>query len=140
MNMDKQRRAEFLGCPVDCLTSSELLAELAADIRAHAPVRVIQFMNANKVAMVRSDPSMGELLRRADYVLADGQPMLPLAAMLGLRIPERRLRERGTETLPKRRRGTMLRAASREPRRRPPAMARPRAATCNPRWTATMEQ
>ncbi len=89
MKTNEQRRAEFLGCPVDCMTSAELLQELTADIRSKAPTRVIQFMNANKVAMVRSDPSMGELLRRADYVLADGQPMLPLAAMLGLRIPER---------------------------------------------------
>jgi len=87
---DKQtRRTEFLGCPVDCLTSAELLDELAADVRTKAPTRVIQFMNANKVAMVRKDPAMGELLFRADYVLADGQPMLPLASMLGLHIPER---------------------------------------------------
>lgn len=89
MKTNDQRRVEFLGCPVDCLTSAELLDELIADIRSQAPPRVIQFMNANKVAMVRNDPSMGDLLRRADYVLADGQPMLPLAAMLGLRIPER---------------------------------------------------
>ncbi len=89
MKMNESRRAEFLGCPVDCLTSEELLKELTADVKSGAPARVIQFMNANKVAMVRSDPAMGDLLRRADYVLADGQPMLPLAAMLGLRIPER---------------------------------------------------
>jgi N-acetylglucosaminyldiphosphoundecaprenol N-acetyl-beta-D-mannosaminyltransferase len=74
---------------VDCLTSGELLAELKQGIEAQAPPRVIQFVNANKVAMVRNDPGMGELLERADYVLADGQPMLPLAAMLGLQIPER---------------------------------------------------
>jgi N-acetylglucosaminyldiphosphoundecaprenol N-acetyl-beta-D-mannosaminyltransferase len=89
MNELSKRRIEFLGCPVDCLTSGELLAELKAGILAQAPPRVIQFVNANKVAMVRSDPWMGELLERADYVLADGQPMLPLAAMLGQRIPER---------------------------------------------------
>ena len=83
------RRAEFLGCPVDCLTTGELLDELKVDIRAKSPPRVIQFMNANKVAMIRNDPAMSDLLRRADYVLADGQPMLPMAAMLGLYIPER---------------------------------------------------
>lgn len=89
MNTLTKRRVEFLGCPVDCLTSGELLAELKEGILAQAPPRVIQFVNANKVAMVRNDPWMGELLERADYVLADGQPMLPLAALLGLRIPER---------------------------------------------------
>lgn len=87
--MTESRRIEFLGCPVDCLTSVQLLDELRNDVREKSPPQVIQFMNANKVAMVRKDPSMGELLRRADYVLADGQPMLPLAAMLGLHIPER---------------------------------------------------
>jgi N-acetylglucosaminyldiphosphoundecaprenol N-acetyl-beta-D-mannosaminyltransferase len=83
------RRVEFLGCPVDCLTSDTLLAELTESIRGRQPAKVIQFVNANKVAMVRSEPSMGEMLERADYVLADGQPMLPLAAMLGITIPER---------------------------------------------------
>lgn len=89
MNTTATRRAEFLGCPVDCLTSAELLDELKSVVRMQAAPRVIQFMNANKVAMVRKDPAMGELLGRADYVLADGQPMLPLAALLGLHIPER---------------------------------------------------
>jgi N-acetylglucosaminyldiphosphoundecaprenol N-acetyl-beta-D-mannosaminyltransferase len=89
MNTTALRRVEFLGCPVDCLTSGELLEELKNGILAHDPPRVIQFVNANKVAMVRSEPSMGEILERADYVLADGQPMLPLAAMLGITIPER---------------------------------------------------
>jgi len=89
MKTSETRRAEFLGCPVDCLTSAELLDELKSAVRMKAAPRVIQFMNANKVAMVRKDPAMGELLRRADYVLADGQPMLPLAALLGLHIPER---------------------------------------------------
>jgi len=89
MNDTKTRRVAFLGCPVDCLTSDALLAELTESIRGRQPAKVIQFVNANKVAMVRSEPWMGELLERADYVLADGQPMLPLAAMLGITIPER---------------------------------------------------
>lgn len=89
MNTMALRRVEFLGCPVDCLTSGELLAELTESIRDRQPTKVIQFVNANKVAMVQSEPSMGEILERADYVLADGQPMLPLAAMLGIKIPER---------------------------------------------------
>jgi N-acetylglucosaminyldiphosphoundecaprenol N-acetyl-beta-D-mannosaminyltransferase len=89
MNTTASRRVEFLGCPVDCLTSEELLNELRDVILAKVPPQVIQFVNANKVAMVRREPWMGEVLERADYVLADGQPMLPMAAMLGIRIPER---------------------------------------------------
>ncbi|MEI7908945.1 MAG: WecB/TagA/CpsF family glycosyltransferase [Verrucomicrobiota bacterium] len=89
MNTTASRRVEFLGCPLDCLTSEELLVELTESIRRWEPEKVIQFVNANKVAMVRSEPWMGEVLERADYVLADGQPMLPMAAMLGITIPER---------------------------------------------------
>ncbi len=89
MKTSEPRRIEFLGCPLDRLTSAELLAELTEDVRHQSPPRVIQFMNANKVAMVHKDPEMGALLERADYVLADGQPMLPLARLLGQNIPER---------------------------------------------------
>lgn len=89
MKSDVFRRKEFLGCPVDCLTSHELLGELTESIRSRKAAKVIQFVNANKVAIVRSEPLMGEILARADYVLADGQPMLPMGAMLGITIPER---------------------------------------------------
>ena len=89
MKTDRSRRTLFLGCPLDCLTSDALLAELTESIRGWQPAKVIQFVNANKVAMVRRDPRMGRLLERADYVLADGQPMLPMAALLGITIPER---------------------------------------------------
>ena len=72
------------------------------------------------------------------------EPIDPLGRHLWSE-PHRVRWERGAETLPKRRRGTMLRAASREPRAASRDVAlrrwsRPRAATCNPRWTATMEQ
>ena len=89
MSETSRRRIDFLGCPLDCLTSEQLLSELTHSIRERQPPKVIQFVNANKVAMVRRDPSMGEILKRADYVLADGQPMLPMARMLGEEIPER---------------------------------------------------
>jgi N-acetylglucosaminyldiphosphoundecaprenol N-acetyl-beta-D-mannosaminyltransferase len=83
------RRADFLGCPLDLLTSAALLEELAHSIDTRSGPRVIQFVNGNKVAQVRENPTMADLLWRAHYVLADGQPILPLARMLGLRIPER---------------------------------------------------
>ena len=83
------RRADFLGCPLDLLTSAELLAELAHVIDTRAGPRLIQFVNGNKVAQVREDATMGPLLWRAHYVLADGQPILPMARLLGIRIPER---------------------------------------------------
>ncbi len=89
MNPTNFRRIRFLGCPLDRMTRRELLAEVAEAIRFRKTPRVIQFVNANKVAMLRRDPSLRPIMERADYVLTDGQPMLPMAAMLGHRIPER---------------------------------------------------
>ena len=83
------RRVNFLGCPLDLLTSATLLEELSQAIDHRAGPRVIQFVNANKVAQVREDADMERIMWRADYALADGQPLLPMARMLGLRIPER---------------------------------------------------
>lgn len=83
------RRIDFLGCPIDCYTSNELLTSLKSEIDNRTGRRLIHFVNANKVAQAYEDPSMREILWRGDYVLADGQPLLPMAKMLGQRIPER---------------------------------------------------
>ena len=83
------RRVNFLGCPLDLWTSADLLQELAAAIDRRTGPRVIQFVNANKVAQVRDDTDMERIMWHSDYSLADGQPLLPMARLLGLRIPER---------------------------------------------------
>src|SRR5690242_10065476 len=83
------RRVTLMGCPVDLLTSKTLLEELTRAIDAHVGPKVIQFVNGNKIAQVRKDFEMERILWRASYVLADGQPLLPMARMLGIRIPER---------------------------------------------------
>jgi N-acetylglucosaminyldiphosphoundecaprenol N-acetyl-beta-D-mannosaminyltransferase len=86
---DTSRRIEFLGCPLDLITTPELLGELREVIETRSGTRVIQFTNANKIAQVSRDQSMGALMKRANYVLADGQPLLPMARLLGIKIPER---------------------------------------------------
>lgn len=63
--------------------------ELGVTVSAPPAPRIIQFVNANKVAQVREDSAMEQLMWRAHYVLADGQPILPMARLLGIRIPER---------------------------------------------------
>ena len=83
------RRVNFLGCPLDLLTSATLLEELSQAIDHRGAPRVIQFVNANKVAQVREDADMERIMWRADYALADGQPLLPMGWMLGIPIPER---------------------------------------------------
>jgi len=85
----EERRINFLGCPIDLLTSDTLLQEIGRNIDNRAGARVIQFVNANKVAQVREDTEMERIMWRSDYSLADGQPLLPMARLLGLRIPER---------------------------------------------------
>ncbi|MEI6673575.1 MAG: WecB/TagA/CpsF family glycosyltransferase [Verrucomicrobiota bacterium] len=82
-------RTTLLGCPVDLMTSHDFLHHVVNLIERHAPARVIQFVNANKIARISEDPAFGRLMWRADYVFADGQPMLPLARALAIRIPER---------------------------------------------------
>jgi N-acetylglucosaminyldiphosphoundecaprenol N-acetyl-beta-D-mannosaminyltransferase len=84
-----ERRINFLGCPLDLLTSAKLLEELTTSIDSRTAPRVIQFVNANKVAQVRDDAQMEKIMWRADYSLADGQPLLPMGRMLGVKIPER---------------------------------------------------
>lgn len=84
-----QRRIDFLGCPIDCYTHQELLPQLKTDIDQRQRTRLIHFVNANKVAQAKQDPGMREILWRGDYVLADGQPLLPMARLVGLHIPER---------------------------------------------------
>jgi len=83
------RRTVLMGCPVDLLTSTALLSELSQAIDSQSGPKVIQFINANKIAQVRNDSDMGRIMRKADYVLTDGQPLLPMARLLGVKVPER---------------------------------------------------
>ena len=85
----KSIRRNLLGCPVDLMTSKEFLDEVVELIEKRAPPRNVQFVNANKIAKINKDPDFSQLMWRADYVFADGQPMLPLARALGIIIPER---------------------------------------------------
>lgn len=82
-------RADLLGCPVDLMTSTDFLHHVVELIEKRSSARNVQFVNANKIAKIAEDPSFGPLMWRADFVFADGQPMLPLARALGIRVPER---------------------------------------------------
>jgi N-acetylglucosaminyldiphosphoundecaprenol N-acetyl-beta-D-mannosaminyltransferase len=83
------RRTMLMGCPVDLLTTEVLLSELAHAIDTQSGPKIIQFINGNKIAQVRQSPDMGQIMWRANYALVDGQPLLPMGRMLGVRIPER---------------------------------------------------
>jgi len=85
----RSRRLDLLGCPVDPFTSREVLDEVQQAIERRDRKCVIHFVNGNKIAQAHEDPEMREILWRGDLVLADGQPLLPMARLLGLEIPER---------------------------------------------------
>lgn len=87
--VEPSRRVDFLGCPMDLLTTDQFLAEARAAIERRDAPRTVQFVNGNKVAKVAEDAEFKEVLWQADYVLTDGQPMIPLARCLGIRVPER---------------------------------------------------
>ena len=92
LRQDSQKpsqRTDLMGCPVDMLTSAALLTQLSQVIDSQSGPKVIQFVNANKIAQVRNDADMARIMWKADYVLADGQPMLPMGRLLGVKLPER---------------------------------------------------
>ncbi|MHB1310284.1 MAG: WecB/TagA/CpsF family glycosyltransferase, partial [Limisphaerales bacterium] len=89
MNLKASRRVEFLGCPIDLITKSDLIDELWEAIEHRNRKCVIHFVNGNKIAQASNDEEMRRILWRGDYVLTDGQPLVPMARMLGIRIPER---------------------------------------------------
>jgi N-acetylglucosaminyldiphosphoundecaprenol N-acetyl-beta-D-mannosaminyltransferase len=83
------RRVDFLGCPLDLYTSAEVLEQVREAIDRRHRKCIIHFLNGNKVAQAHEDPEMREILWRGDFVLADGQPLLPMARLLHMRVPER---------------------------------------------------
>jgi N-acetylglucosaminyldiphosphoundecaprenol N-acetyl-beta-D-mannosaminyltransferase len=85
----RSRRLDLLGCPVDPCTSREVLDEVQQAVERRDRKCVIHFVNGNKIAQAHEDPEMRGILWRGDLVLADGQPLLPMARLLGLEIPER---------------------------------------------------
>lgn len=74
---------------MDLLTSRQFLDDVRRLIAERASPRNVQFVNANKIAKIAEDKAFQQLMWRADYVLTDGQPMVPLARLLGIRVPER---------------------------------------------------
>lgn len=86
---NQSRRTILMGCPVDLLTSEVLLKELSEAIDKQSGPKIIQFINGNKIAQVRQDPGMSRIMWRTSYALTDGQPLLPMGRLLGVRIPER---------------------------------------------------
>ena len=66
----ESRRVDFLGCPMDLLTSETFLEEAKNAIEAKSASYVVQFVNANKVAKVSEDKAFGDLLWTTSLLMA----------------------------------------------------------------------
>lgn len=79
---------DVLGVPVDALTSSQLLTELAQRIDNRERGQVLH-VNVHGMNFARDLPWFREALCRADLVFCDGTGVMLGARILGRRIPQR---------------------------------------------------
>jgi N-acetylglucosaminyldiphosphoundecaprenol N-acetyl-beta-D-mannosaminyltransferase len=81
-------RVQVAGCPVDCLSFSEAVEQLCSRVERHIPTHVV-FVNAAKVVNYRRDRRLREAVDRADFLLADGLPVVWASRLLGQSLPGR---------------------------------------------------
>lgn len=74
---------------MDLISKADFLDLVVQVIARNSHPRIIQFVNANKVSKVAEDEKMKQLMWKADYVLTDGQPLVLMARMLGISVPDR---------------------------------------------------
>ena len=64
------KREEFLGCPVDSLTTTEALSEIDKYIARRTPHRITP-INASKLCQVDSNRRLAEIIRKSDMVIPE---------------------------------------------------------------------
>lgn len=81
-------RYRFLNTYVDCISLDAVEAEVLDAIEQRQKKHLV-FVNALKTFEIERDPRMAEALEGADYILADGVPVLWASRMLGRPLPGR---------------------------------------------------
>jgi N-acetylglucosaminyldiphosphoundecaprenol N-acetyl-beta-D-mannosaminyltransferase len=81
-------RVRVAGCPVDRLSFSQALEEIFSRIEHRIPSHVV-FVNAAKVVSYQRDRRLREAVDSADFLLADGVPVVWASRLLGQSIPGR---------------------------------------------------
>ncbi|MFQ5925843.1 MAG: WecB/TagA/CpsF family glycosyltransferase, partial [Terriglobia bacterium] len=81
-------RINLLGCPLDAVRRDELLEELVRRVRERQPTTLL-FANVAKLVWARRNPELRHALAAADFVLADGQPLIWASHLVGSPLPER---------------------------------------------------
>jgi N-acetylglucosaminyldiphosphoundecaprenol N-acetyl-beta-D-mannosaminyltransferase len=83
-----QSRVTLGGVCFDNVTLPQAVERIDALVRARRPAYVVT-PNVDHIIRVQRDRGYGNLVRRADLVLADGQPLVWLARLLGMPLPGR---------------------------------------------------
>jgi N-acetylglucosaminyldiphosphoundecaprenol N-acetyl-beta-D-mannosaminyltransferase len=81
-------RVRVAGCPIDCCSMDGAVAELCLRIDSHTKTHVV-FVNAAKVVQYHENPALRAVMERADLLLTDGMPVVWLARLKGIALPER---------------------------------------------------
>ena len=79
----------MLGVPVDACTKAEALQRCAAAMERPGPPLQVVTLNPEMVMQARRQPELGDVIRRAGLVLADGSGITWAANRMGRPLPER---------------------------------------------------
>ena len=84
-------RSCLLACPLDRVSLDQAVDFVEESIRQRVPGRVRQSIGVNVDQLVKmtDDPSFASLVRQADMITADGQPVVWLSRLLSHGVPAR---------------------------------------------------
>jgi N-acetylglucosaminyldiphosphoundecaprenol N-acetyl-beta-D-mannosaminyltransferase len=81
-------RLEIMGCPFDPVTLGQAVERCEEFIRSGRPHRLV-VVNAAKIVKMDQDLALGEIVRTADLIAADGMGVVWASRMLRRALPER---------------------------------------------------
>lgn len=105
---DKIEKEQLLNAGYTNLGEEELLEQVMADVREHRESYLV-FLNVDVVMKMEKDPQLAEAVEKADYVVADGMPLIWISRLFGRPLKEK---ISGSDFVPK-----LLEAAAREKKR-----------------------
>lgn len=82
------KRYDFLGVPVDALTSDEAL-ELVRELARDAEPSHVLFLNVDVMVKADKNPALKDAIAHCDLSLMDGKPPLKVAQKRGIPLPEK---------------------------------------------------
>src|SRR4051812_7976071 len=93
MNADERRsdlntRVSVCGVEVDAVAEAEALGRIEAMVDERTP-HLMVVVNASKLTLAAEDARLGDIIRRADLVTADGMSVVWGAKLLGAHLPGR---------------------------------------------------